>query len=317
LDVHDDKIFYSQGKYIYKAWILLKSIAKRLNDVAHAGQYDFIFIQREAFLLGTTFFEKLFSRSKAKLIFDLDDAIWLHQISSSSPNKKLNFLKNPGKTAQIIAVADIVVAGNQYLANYALQYNNSVTIIPTTIETDLYVPLKTNLTGGLVTIGWSGSKTTIDHFREALPALVLVKLKYKDRIRISVIGDGNYRNEELEIQGKEWRLHSEIHDLNEFDIGIMPLPDDEWSKGKCGLKGLQYMALEIPTVMSPVGVNNAIIDHGVNGFLCQTEEDWVQCLEKLVTDAILRKKIGIEGRKKVISNYSVASNASTFLGLFS
>jgi glycosyltransferase involved in cell wall biosynthesis len=97
----------------------------------------------------------------------------------------------------------------------------------------------------------------------------------------------------------------------------MPLPDDEWSKGKCGLKGLQYMALEIPTVMSPVGVNNAIIDHGVNGFLCQTEEDWVQCLEKLVTDAILRKKIGIEGRKKVISNYSVASNASTFLGLFS
>ncbi|MBL7843754.1 MAG: glycosyltransferase family 4 protein [Cyclobacteriaceae bacterium] len=315
LNENDDKIFYSQGKYLGKAWLLLKSIAKRWNDVARAGKYDFIFIQREAFMLGTTFFETLLSRSKAKIIFDFDDSIWLPQVSSTSPNKKLNFLKNPGKTARIISLADCVVAGNQYLADYALQFNPSVKIIPTTINTELYSP-KPKESNKIITIGWSGSKTTIDHFKEALPALEVIKNKYGNRVAIDVIGDNQYRNEKLGITGKAWSLANEINDLLTFDIGIMPLPDDEWSKGKCGLKGLQYMALEIPTLMSPIGVNKEIIQHGKNGFLCTSTEEWVKYLSLLIEDSELRAQTGTAGRQTVLERYSVNANASLFLLLF-
>ena len=112
-----------------------------------------------------------------------------------------------------------------------------------------------------------------------------------------------------------WSVATEITDLSKFDIGIMPLTNDEWAKGKCGFKALQYMALEIPTVVSHVGVNNKIIQHGINGFLAG-EADWLDCLEKLILDKELRKKIGAAGRETVINYYSVRSNSSTFLSLF-
>ena len=315
LNESDDKIFYSQGKYLAKAWILFKSITRRINDLAQAHRFDYIFIQREAFMLGTSLFEKLFSYAKAKIIFDFDDSIWLHQVSSTSPNRKLNFLKNPGKTAHIISLADVVVAGNPFLAEYARQFNPSVVIIPTTIDTGLYIPQEKK-PSPTVTIGWSGSKTTIDHFKEALPALEILKNIYGNRLEIQVIGDSLYQNEKLGISGKAWSLTREVEDLLNFDMGIMPLPDDEWSRGKCGLKGLQYMALEIPTLMSPVGVNREIIQHGINGFLCDTTEAWVKYLSVLIDNVELRQKVGKAGRKTVEENYSVTANSARFLSLF-
>jgi glycosyltransferase involved in cell wall biosynthesis len=115
---------------------------------------------------------------------------------------------------------------------------------------------------------------------------------------------------------KKWTTETEITDLLLADIGIMPLPDDEWSKGKCGFKALQYMALEIPCLASPVGVNTTIIQHGVNGFHCQTEEDWLTCFDKLISNPDLRRQLGRAGRKTVEEHYSVNSNTSTFLSLF-
>jgi glycosyltransferase involved in cell wall biosynthesis len=311
----DDQFFYRSGNYLIKGWILLKSIGKRFRDVARSNRYDFIFIQREAFMLGTAFFERLLAQSKAKFIFDFDDAIWINQISSSAPNKKLNFLKNPSKTSKIIQLANVVVAGNSYLADYAFQFNKNVIIIPTTIDTDIYKPEKRS-DKKTITIGWSGSKTTIDHFQEAIPALERIKNKYKSDVEIVVIGDDSYQSTKLGIKGKPWKLVSEIEDLSHFDIGIMPLPNDEWANGKCGLKALQYMALEIPTIVSPVGINTIIIDHEINGFLAADENEWFTCLEKLIQDESLRKKIGAQGRMKVVKNYSVLSNGSTFLSLF-
>lgn len=315
LSENDDKLFYSSGNYLGKGWILLKSISKRIGDLFQSRNYDFVFIQREAFMLGTVFFERLLSKSGAKLIVDFDDAIWLHQVSSSSPNQNLNFLKRPSKTSEIIKLADTVVAGNSYLANYALQFNTKVEVIPTTIDTDLYTPHRKFLKSK-INIGWSGSKTTVDHFKEAIPALERVKQKYGDKIEFTVIGDGSYRYENLGIIGKSWSLDKEVSDLQEFDIGIMPLPDDEWSKGKCGLKGLQYMALEIPTIMSPVGVNTEIIQHKINGFLASTSDEWFDCLGILIENPELRQQIGIMGRKKVVEYYSVFANSERFLSLF-
>lgn len=315
LNETDDSVFYKKGKYLAKSWILFKSIARRFYDLSRSNKYDYIFVQREAFMLGTAFFEVAFSKTKAKLIYDFDDSIWLNQISISAPNKKLNFLKNPSKTAQIIKVADLVVVGNQFLANYAKQINHNVKIIPTTIDTNLYLPTEKKASDK-VTIGWSGSSTTIDHFLGSIPVLEKLRTLYQDKIEFVVIGDRTFKHSKLEITGKAWNKLTEVVDLQNFDIGIMPLPDDEWSKGKCGLKGLQYMALGIPTVMSAVGVNANIIQHGENGYLASTEEEWVNCLQNLIDDEELRKRLGQNGRNTVINKYSTESQVATFLSLF-
>jgi glycosyltransferase involved in cell wall biosynthesis len=306
----DDKIFYSPGNTFQKGIIFLKCFFKRLKDVLRANQYDIIFIQREAFMSGTVFFEKQFAQSKAKVIFDFDDSIWMQNVSDA--NKKFSFLKNASKTSKIIALSDMIFAGNPYLAEYARPFNNNIRMVPTTIDTDEYQRMSLPA-DEKICIGWSGSITTIQHFKFAVPALLKVKKKYGDRIKIKVIGDANYRNEELDVISLNWNKKDELKELSSFDIGIMPLPDDEWAKGKCGLKGLQYMALEIPTIMSPVGVNSEIIQNGVNGFLATGEDDYVNAISLLIEDTVLRKKIGAEGRRTVQEKYSVKALQQKYL----
>lgn len=308
----DDKLFYGKGNYWKKFMILFRSVLKRWRELRNAKKYDIVFVQRECFMLGTTFFERRFAR-KTRMIFDFDDAIWLQVVSEG--NKALGFLKDGAKTAKLIKVAHLVFAGNEYLADYARQFNPQVVIIPTTIDTEEYqrmeLPAQTK-----VCIGWSGSFTTIEHFQYAIPALTRIKEKYGNRVSFKVIGDGTYRHEVLEIQGLPWTKQDELKELSGIDIGIMPLPNDEWTNGKCGLKGLQYMALEIATIMSPVGVNTEIIQDGVNGCLADTVDEWVEKISLLVEDAELRKNIGKAGRQTVIDKYSVLSQQGRYLQYF-
>lgn len=306
----DDKIFYSPGNTLQKGIIFFKCFSKRLKDALNAGKYDIIFIQREAFMTGTTFFEEQFAKSKAKVIFDFDDSIWMQNVSDA--NKKFSFLKDASKTSRIIALSDMIFAGNQYLADYAKPFNSNIRIVPTTIDTDEYQRLALP-EDDKITIGWSGSITTIQHFKFAVPALLKVKQKYGNAIKIKVIGDANYKNEALDVISMNWNKQDELKELSSFDIGIMPLPDDEWAKGKCGLKGLQYMALEIPTIMSPVGVNSEIIQSGVNGFLATTDDDYVNAISLLIEDKALRKKVGAEGRKTVVDKFSVKALQQKYL----
>jgi glycosyltransferase involved in cell wall biosynthesis len=281
--------------------------------VRSAAQYDLVVIQREAFMTGSTYFERQLKRSGAKMIFDFDDSIWLTDVSDA--NRRWAFLKDPGKTSRIIAMSDMVFAGNRYLADYARQFNRHVRMVPTTIDTEEYqrVPLPNR---DDVCIGWSGSMTTVKHFEYAVPFLLRIKDKYGDKVSIKMIGDRRYRHERLGIQGVSWIKEDELKELSGIDIGIMPLPDDEWSRGKCGLKGLQYMALEIPAVMSPVGVNTEIISDGTNGFLARTEDEWVNKISALVESATLRSKIGKAGRATVEERYSVKSQAQNYLRYF-
>jgi glycosyltransferase involved in cell wall biosynthesis len=313
LNEKDDKVFYSKGKLFAKINIVIKSFFKRLGELNQIKENDIVFIQRECFMLGTSFFERLFAKSGAKVIFDFDDAIWLQNVSEA--NKTFVWLKNPNKTAKIITCSSLVIAGNDYLAKYALRYNRNVVIIPTTIDTNEYCKIPSPRNEKVI-IGWSGSITTIQHFEYAIPFLKRIKEKFKDKVEFRVIGDASYVNEELSIKGIAWNKQTEIEDLSIFDIGIMPLPDDEWAKGKCGLKGLQYMALEIPTIMSPVGVNAEIINDGVNGFLASEHTEWVNKLSKLIESEELRKQIGIESRKTVEENYSVNANREKYLFYF-
>ena len=307
----DDKTFYAPGHLFQKGMIFLKCWIKRFQDTAKAKDYDIVFIQREAFITGSTYFEKRFKKSGAKNVFDFDDSIWLSNISEA--NKLFAFLKDASKTSKLIEMTDLVIAGNEYLASYARQFNKNVVIIPTTIDTEEYKPEKGLRDPNKITIGWSGSITTIQHFKFAIPFLEKIKEKYGDRVEIKVIGDGNYVNEKLGIQGIAWNKERELLELNTFDIGIMPLPDDEWAKGKCGLKGLQYMALEIPTLMSPVGVNSDILQDGVNGFLAGPYSEWFEKTSKLIEDADLRTIMGKAGRQTVIDHYSIEAQKGNYL----
>ena len=307
----DDTVFYSEGNTFKKLWILIKAILHRIKDTFSYNKYDIVFVQREAIMIGSSYFEKRIKRSLAKYIFDFDDSIWL--MDTSDGNKKYEWLKNPEKTIRNIRYADMVFAGNTYLANYARSCNTHVKIIPTTIDTDFHKPFPKK--NDNLIIGWIGSHTTIKHFEYALEFLAIIKNKYP-HIEIRVVGDEEYVNESLNIKGIAWSSATEVDMINSFSIGIMPLPDDEWAKGKCGLKGLSYMACEVPTIMSPVGVNTEIIQHGKNGFLASTTDEWMACLSQLIENPELRETIGKAGKQTVLEKYSVLSQQQNYLNAF-
>ena len=310
----DDQFLYKPGKYLKKFWFAAKSYAHRFIELFSISKYDIIFIYREARLIRSVIFERLYTLFKVKIIYDFDDAIWVHDVSDA--NKKLGWLKNPSKYAKIMRLSDVVFAGNDYLGNYAKRFNTNVKIVPTIIDTNFYQLNGAVNKNDTITIGWSGSITTIKHFEHALPFLQIIKEKYKDKIGIKVIGDSGYKNEALNITGIGWNKEKEISELGTFDIGIMPLPKDNWAEGKCGLKGLQYMALSIPTIMSPVGVNKNIIQHNINGLLAESTDDWVKSISRLIDDKELRSKLGIAARKTIENSYSISSTKQTYITYF-
>ncbi len=311
IDEKDDITFYSPGHFLKKIGIVIKAILHRISDVRKAKQFDIVFLQREAFMAGPPVFERLLAKSRAKLVFDFDDSIWM--LDTSNANKKWEWLKSTTKTKETIANADLIFAGNQYLAAYAKKANENVIVVPTTIDTNIHKRKTAYKEAKQVCIGWSGSITTIKHFKAAVPLLTKIKNAFGDKVCFKVMGDSNYTNKELGINGIAWSNDTEIDTLSSFDIGIMPLPNNEWVKGKCGLKGLSYMALEVPTIMSAVGVNTSIINDGENGYLANTDEEWFVKLSALINSFELRKKLGAAGRKTVVEHYSQQSQKDIYL----
>jgi len=316
IEAEDDPVFYGAGQYLGKMKVLLKSVWRLWRaSGAWAKQFDVIYVQREAFMLGTSFFERRFAK-RAPLVFDFDDSIWLQNVSAN--NKALGFLKNANKTAELIALADMVFAGNRYLADYARKYNDCVKVLPTTVDEQRHHPKfkPAKAADAAVCIGWTGSFSTVQYFEQLLPVLRRLKEKYGDKIYFKLIGDANYSLPELDIRGVAWTEADEIEQLVELDIGLMPLPTDEWTKGKCGLKGLQYMALGLPAVMSAVGVNTEIIEQGVNGYLAHNEEEWFAQLSALIESPELRAELGRAGRQRVLEEYAVVAQKERYLAFF-
>ena len=314
LNEHDDRIFYSRGKVLQKLYIFIKSLFLRIYDVFRANRYDIIFIYREALMVGCTFYERLFKLSKAKIIYDFDDSIWLNDTSDG--NQSLQWLKKPSKTATICRLADCVIVGNEFLAKYARQYNENITIVPTTIDTKYHSNPNGYKEKQPVCIGWTGTATTLKHFESMLPALIAIKQKYGKTVCFKMIVNTTYQNAELDLIATPWILEREIADLLSIDIGIMPLPNDSWSQGKCGFKGLQYMSLGIPTIMSPFGVNNEIIADGENGFLALSNDEWIDKLSYLIENPSKRMTIGAKGQTTIHERYSVDSQKEAYLELF-
>jgi len=305
-------VLYSSGNVLQKMRGVLRNMKLRGGHVRSATNFDLVYLFREAALLGPAWFERKLAKRRVPIIFDFDDAVFVAYKSPS--NGYLSYLKFPGKTSTSIRLSSHVMAGNEFLANYARQFNENVTIIPTTIDTEKYVVADRPVNGRPVTIGWSGSHSTVQHLDTVREHLR--ELSADEDFTLRVIGTPQYELDGVSVEAMNWNAATEIEDLQAIDIGIMPLPDDKWSKGKCGLKALQYMALGIPTICSPVGVNSTIIQDGENGFIASDKSEWIEKLKRLMHSPELRKQIGAAGRKTVEEKYSAVSQTPRVLQVF-
>lgn len=313
LDHHAWKILYQKGHFISKCRAIVKGYLRRIKDVFRMGQFDYIFIHREASPFGFPVFEWLFLKASGKTtVFDFDDAIWIPNASES--NWMSRYLKRYSNANNCCRWATVVSAGNKFLADHASKYNKNVFVNPTTIDTDEHHNETTVHNNHVFTIGWTGSHSTVQYLDEVYS--VLAELEKKFSFELHVIGDVPPRFKLKSLKFIRWSKESEINDLLNFNVGIMPLPENVWAYGKCGFKALQYMALGIPAVVSNVGVNANIVDHDVNGCICKTKEDWYNNLSRLITDKNYLLKLSNNTREKVLRSYSVESNKENFLKLF-
>lgn len=276
-------------------------------------KYQFVFIHREASPIGPPVFEWILAKVLNKrIIYDFDDSIWLS--NTSSHNQIVAGVKWHGKVASICKWAYKVSCGNEFLCSYARRYNANVVLNPTTIDTNNLHNRQKNQDTDNVVIGWTGTHSTVDYLTELIP--VLKKLETKFEFDFMVISNKRPDFNLKSLKYVPWKKETEIDDLMQFNFGVMPLTDDKWAKGKCGFKALQYMALGMPAVASPVGVNATIVSNGENGYLCNSPVEWEEALSNLLSDKGLRTKMGAKARQHIVESYSVSSNASTFLSLF-
>jgi len=295
-------VLYEPEHLAVKAWETLRGYLSRFAEALKPTSADVIFVYREAALLGPAWIEWLLALRRP-LVFDFDDAIYLGDTSQA--NAWSRRLKSVSKVETICRAARHVTVGNEFLARYARDRARQVTVIPSTIDTDVY-QIQPRARNRVPVIGWTGSVTTVPYLAALAPALR--RLREKQEFELRVIG-ANIEIEGLAVRCLPWQAESEPDDLRALDVGLMPLPDDEWSRGKCGMKALQYMALGIPPVVSPVGVNTTIVRDGVNGFCASAEEEWIDRIALLLEDEPLRRSLGQEARRTVEESYSARAHA--------
>lgn len=277
---------------------------QRRQLLATAGDYDAVLVHRA--LLRTPDFLAL-RRHARQYVFDVDDAIMFRD----SAHRRMRSWQRMWRFRRMTRHAQTVIAGNEYLKSWSENVSAHTVVIPTCIELEDYPPTPP---GGAqeAIIGWIGTRVNLMYLDTIRGALTRVGQGPK-RPSLKVVCDEFPDVPGIMVEQKIWALHDESADVRSFQIGIMPLPDDVWTRGKCGLKLLQYMAASVPVICSPVGANCAIVEDGVNGFYANTEAEWVDRLERLLADAQLRARMGRAGRETVQARYAVANNAPRFI----
>lgn len=310
-------VLYKGGSAVQKALGIIKGYVKRWKHVLiDVHGYDTVFVHREAAPLGPPVFEWVIAKMWGKkMIYDFDDAIWIP--NTTAENKLVSYFKAFWKVEKICRWSSVVTAGNNFLASYAKQSGaKNIVYLPTVVDTQgRYIAKEVPAKKELPVVGWTGSHSTLKYLDELLP--VLQDLEKEVDFKFLVIAN---KNPELPLKNFEfikWNTDTEIEDLQKINIGVMPLTADKWSEGKCGFKLIQYMALGIPAVASPVGVNKDIVTNAVNGYLCSDTSGWKEKLLLLLKDADLRKKIGDVSVHTIIENYSIKSQEEKFLKLVS
>lgn len=299
--------WYRSKKRLKKALYLLVSLVTRWYQVLWLSRrYRVVFIQRELFPVGPPILEWVLHRSGKKILYDFDDAVFLKPPYVSSGLRA--WIHCYAKVERILGWSSVVIAGNRFLADYARRYSKNVHIIPT-------VPDRVEVArvGGeeRLVIGWSGTAGNLVHLRSVSDALAELKRQFAD-LEIRVVSDGHFSDPRFDTINHEWRMDVEAALMSRFTIGIAPLLDTPYSKGKCGFKVLRYMAAGVPVVCSSVGVHNEMIRDGENGYLCRNHAEWVEKTSRLLKDRQLRDRFRTEGFRTLESNYSFDECAERF-----
>ncbi|MGZ8549931.1 MAG: glycosyltransferase family 4 protein, partial [Chitinophagaceae bacterium] len=273
-------------------------------------RYDIIYLHLWATPFGPPIFEWMIRKLSRRIVYDIDDLVYLKNVDSKA-HPLVTLIKGRKKPIYLIKVADHVITCTPYLDEFVRRYNHNTSDISSTVDTDeRYQPLPQK-TKPRLTLGWSGSLSTSKYFY--LLENVLKRLQAKYQFDILVIGDASVKISGLNIQAMNWKEETEIENLKRIDIGLYPLPEEEWVLGKSGLKAIQYMALGIPTVATAIGANFRVVEHGVSGFLVKTEDEWVEALSKLIENEALRHSMGREARRRVDREFSIRENKLRYL----
>lgn len=306
------QIIYKPGNTLKKIYYTLSGYLQRIKNLFTLRQYQVVYIHLWVTPFGPPVFEWLFRKISKKIIYDIDDLVYTKP-SNSISHKLIPLIKGYQKPIYLIKNANHVITCTPYLDNFAKQYNPNTTDISSTINTNNYQPINPYNNKQTLTIGWSGSKSTSPYLH--LLDNVFKRLQQQHNFNILVIGDENFSIPNLPIKAIKWTEETEISSLQQIDIGVYPLPNQEWVLGKSGLKALQYMALGIPTVATAIGANHRIIQNEISGFLVNTEDEWVERLSQLLSNPQLRQTLGTNARKHVEQHYSIHANAPTYLSI--
>ncbi len=309
ISVSFQKIIYKKGFLVQKILFTLLGYYNRIALLFTLRRYDLSYIFLNVTPFGSTLFEWLYCTLSKRIIYDIDDLVFLKP--KSEVNRITFLLKSRLKPVFLMKRAHHVITCTPFLDQYVRHYNQNTTDISSTINTDVYLPENTYEQKTTLTLGWSGSHSTSKYLNLLKP--ILIELKKTHHFKLLVIGDANFEMDGVNLESRAWKEVEEVEQLQRIDIGLYPLPlDDEWVMGKSGLKALQYMSLGIPTIATAVGANFRVIEDNKDGLLVTTNEQWLEKLKLLIDNAALRKEIGQNARIKVVDHYSVKANQNKY-----
>ena len=291
-------------KYDYFPWMgfrpsqLLKRSVRWWHWLrAKLQRFDVVFMDREIFDSPSAEMEQRFRNVCRRFVTDLDDAV---------------FLRYPDKFRQLMAMSDLVVCGNRFLADHVRPMNSHIVHVPTCVDMNDYQPRVAAVDGCTPVVGWMGTAGNVKYLSVAAEALRAVAGEHEFEFRV-VVPDASGLSE-IDLTGVRvthhlWQPSRETEQLREFDVGLMPLfPNQEWDLYKCGLKLIQYLAVGVPGIAAPVGVNSEILDDNQNGYAAQSTSEWIAALKRLIADAGQRQAMGTRGRETVTKSYSIQAN---------
>lgn len=314
VSVKFSKIVNQKGKVLQKFYFLMIAYLGRFLDLFKIRNYDIIYIHLWVTPIGFPLFEYLYCKLARKVVYDIDDLIFLKDTKNST-NKIVNFVKGRKKPIYLMKHAQHVITCTPFLDSFVQKYNSNTTDISSTVDMHKLSP-KSNykLNNNQVVIGWSGSHSTSKYvllLRKVFMTLNNLGLNYK----LLVIGDENFNMPEVNFEAIPWSKENEADVIRQFDIGVYPLPDTQWVLGKSSLKAIQYMSVGVPTVATAIGTNFRVIENGVNGFLVTTDQEWVDTIVRLSKDENLRSSIGENAINKVEKEFSVIANRDKYLNI--
>ena len=307
------ELSFSPGRPGRKIVSTLAATLRRLATLARFRDYDIVYMQRELFPFGPPVVERLLKAASARLVFDYDDALFIKK--PSRYNLLSTWLRSSQRIYRLFALADCVVAGNDYLRDVAAAHGGSAVTVEVAEDTDRIALRPPHGNDGGVLIGWLGSKSTVKYLRLIEDVLRDIHARYPF-VRFEIVGGGEFDLPGLPVTHTEWSLDEELAALARFDIGLMPLPLEDWSKGKSGGKARTYMAAGVPPVCTRIGYNIALLRHGETGLLCETAEDWRAALTSLIEQPALRQRLGEAARRDVVRRFSPAGQARKLHAVF-